>query len=186
MSLDPCRSWRGWRRRKRAPERLALAPTRRSCTLRCKEQPETRESSRRSFPTAPGWSELSVGAPRDFPLRHAERAWFGPWVRLRTQHALRMRVRSKKPDGGIPPGPAGAVLVNTLFSKILVTRVNRKICRAGGLRARDRQRRGGSAAPPQRRHSMATNSPRADVPVVVGTAPAISSRSILRNDAAST
>jgi len=32
---------------------------------------------------------------------------------------------------------------------------------------------------------MATNSSRAEVPLVVGTAPAISSRSILRNDAAS-
>src|SRR5262249_12041059 len=60
------------------------------------------------------------------------------------------------------------------------TPVAGSVPRAGGYRSRD------VAAPPQRRHSMATNSPRADVPVVVGTAPAISSRSILRNDPAST
>src|SRR5215469_17924227 len=42
MSLDPCRSWRGWRRRKRAPERLALAPTRRSCAVHCKEQSQNK------------------------------------------------------------------------------------------------------------------------------------------------
>src|SRR5262249_29858659 len=47
------------------------------------------------------------------------------------------------------------------------------------------RRRGEGVAPPQRRHSMATNSSRAEVSLVVGTAPAISSRSILRNDAAS-
>src|SRR5499427_7615185 len=36
-----------------------------------------------------------------------------------------------------PRGPVGANLVSTLFSKILVTRVNRKYAGAGGLRARD-------------------------------------------------
>src|SRR5262245_58809428 len=30
-----------------------------------------------------------------------------------------------KSPSGVPPGPAGAVLVNTFFWKILVTRVNR-------------------------------------------------------------
>src|SRR5262245_39565479 len=36
------------------------------------------------------------------------------------------RVRATKP-GSVPPGPAGVVLVNTLFWKILVTRVNGKM-----------------------------------------------------------
>src|SRR5262249_43193805 len=37
----------------------------------------------------------------------------------------------QKPDGGVPPGPAGIVLVSTLFWKILVTRVNGKMCAPG-------------------------------------------------------
>src|SRR5262249_52790757 len=32
---------------------------------------------------------------------------------------------------GVPPGPAGIVLMNTLFWKILVTRVNGKMCAPG-------------------------------------------------------
>src|SRR5262249_52411994 len=56
----------------------------------------------------------------------------------------------------------------------------------GGGCLSEPQGHGEDVALRQRRHSMATNSSRADVPVVVGTAPAISSRSILRNEAAST
>jgi hypothetical protein len=44
----------------------------------------------------------------------------------------------------------------------------------------------GRARLAQRRHSIATNSPRAELPVVTGSVPAISPRSTLRNDAAST
>src|SRR5204862_3109281 len=49
----------------------------------------------------------------------------------------------------------------------------------------EERRCAGGAAPPQRRHSMATNSARAELPVVASSVPAISPRSTLRNDAAS-
>src|SRR5262249_17955955 len=64
-----------------------------------------------------------------------------------------------------------------------------RVCSAGpGVGSRclsEPQGRGEEGALPQRRHPMATNSSGGEVPLVVGTAPAISSRSILRNDAAS-
>jgi hypothetical protein len=44
----------------------------------------------------------------------------------RTPHRRRSRARNKKPATA-PAAPAGAVLVNTFFWKILVTRVNGKI-----------------------------------------------------------
>jgi hypothetical protein len=42
-----------------------------------------------------------------------------------------LRARNKKPGRGIPPGRLGAVSVNTLFWKILVTRVKRKVSEFG-------------------------------------------------------
>src|SRR5262249_51353069 len=41
--------------------------------------------------------------------------------------------RATKIPSGVPPGPAGVVLVNTFFWKILVTRVNGKIRHASGF-----------------------------------------------------
>src|SRR5262249_13961747 len=41
--------------------------------------------------------------------------------------------RATKIPSGVPPGPAGVVLVNTFFWKILVTRVNGKIRGASGF-----------------------------------------------------
>jgi hypothetical protein len=43
--------------------------------------------------------------------------------RTRPRHAL-ARQETRR---GIPPGPSGAISVNTLFWKILVTRVNREM-----------------------------------------------------------
>src|SRR5262249_40592830 len=46
----------------------------------------------------------------------------------RTARLARRRWRARnKTGGGVPPGPAGIVLVSTLFWKILVTRVNGKM-----------------------------------------------------------
>jgi hypothetical protein len=42
---------------------------------------------------------------------------------------------TKNPARGIPPGPSGAISVNTLFWKILVTRVNREMGSAMGAEA---------------------------------------------------
>jgi hypothetical protein len=41
-----------------------------------------------------------------------------------------LRPRNKKPGAVSRPGRPGVVLVNTLFWKILVTRVKRKMCDA--------------------------------------------------------
>src|SRR6516165_7855983 len=57
----------------------------------------------------------------------------------------RSRRATKKPGSGVSPGLVGAALVNTLFWKILVTRVNRK-CVAGRI-----IRRAGIAPDPARR-----------------------------------
>src|SRR5262249_991755 len=46
----------------------------------------------------------------------------------------------QKARSSTPRGPVGANLVSTLFSKILVTRVNRKICDASSLRTREERR----------------------------------------------
>jgi hypothetical protein len=43
------------------------------------------------------------------------------------REARRARPRNEKTRRGIPPGPSGAISVNTLFWKILVTQVNKEM-----------------------------------------------------------
>jgi hypothetical protein len=182
-----CRASNLSRRWKRASMRLAAAPTRRSCTVHCKEQSQNNRIGPAIVSYSPRLVRRGAGGLRDFPpsLVSKSMVWFplSGLERSATCAAARASARQKT-RSSILRGPVGATLVSTLFSKILVTRVNRKISDAN-LRTWAQRRRGEGVAPPQRRHSMATNSSRAEVPLVVGTAPAISSRSILRNDAAS-
>jgi hypothetical protein len=182
-----CRAGNLSRRWKRASMRLAAAPTRRSCTVHCKEQSQNNGIGPAIVSYSPRLVRRGAGGLRDFPPSLVSKSivWFplSGLERSATCAAARASARQKT-RSSILRGPVGATLVSTLFSKILVTRVNRKISDAS-LRTWAQRRRGEGLAPPQRRHSMATNSSRAEVPLVVGTAPAISSRSILRNDAAS-
>src|SRR5262249_60539761 len=99
------------------------------------------ESGERSLPTAPGWSN-----PRRWSLEG-----FSAFVALKG-HDLVLRSGSRrqrapcawhasarqKARGGIPPGPAGADLMNTVFSKVLVERGNREIWVGSRLGFRDR------------------------------------------------
>src|SRR5215471_3135353 len=196
-SLDRCgEHWRKMASRATEPSsrryqgalvRLALAPTRCSCAMHCKEQAGNNGIGPAMVSYSRRLVRRGAGGLRDSPPSPVSNSMVRLALSCLQESTPRGRASAQqKARCRTPRGPVGANLVGTLFSKILVTRVNRKICRAGGLRARNGRRRGASAAPRQRRHSMATNSSRADVPVVVGTAPAISSRSILRNDAAST
>jgi hypothetical protein len=63
------------------------------------------------------------------PARPGRAGGFGASLRI---FSSTRRPKQKIPSG-VPPGPAGAVLVNTFFWKILVTRVNEKISPASGF-----------------------------------------------------
>ena len=169
-----------------APARLASAPTRCSCTMHCKEQARNNGIGSAKVSYSPRLVRSGAGGLRDFSaFARLKRAWFGsPCLVFKKAHLADARARKQK-LAAASHGPVGATLVNTLFSKILATRVNRKIRGANGSRTWQQRCRGDGVARPQRRHSMATNSSRAEVPLVVGTAPAISSRSTLWNEAAS-
>src|SRR5262249_57647998 len=97
------------------------------------------ESGERSLATAPGWSDPRRRSLEGFSAFVALKGHDlvpGSGSRRQGAPCAWRASAQQKARGGIPPGPAGAVLMNTLFSKILVTRVNRKIC--GGLRSPDR------------------------------------------------
>src|SRR5215831_10135727 len=137
---------RSSRRYQGALVRLALAPTRCSCAMHCKEQagnngigPAMVSYSRRLVRRGAGGLRDSPPSPvSNSMVRLALSCLQGSTPRGRASAQQKARCRT-------PRGPVGANLVSTLFSKILVKRVNRKICRAGGLRARDRRRRGAAS-----------------------------------------
>src|SRR6266568_733395 len=71
-----------------------------------------------------------AGGLRDFPPSPGSNSmvWLSEEGAPRGARAF----AQQKARSSTPRGPVGANLVNTLFSKILVTRVNRKICDASG------------------------------------------------------
>src|SRR6266702_1959901 len=100
------------------------APTRSSCIIHCKEQSETMGIDPAPVPTAAGWqSATPAGRPEAclLPVRSGSHDAQSDVLRGRALAC------ATTPGGGVPPGPAGVVLVNTLFWKILVTRVNGKM-----------------------------------------------------------
>src|SRR5262245_38950949 len=88
-------------------------------------------------PTAVATGSLSGCAPRaagrrDFRFRLSETAWLFLLCLDANEYAVRGRVppAQQKTRRGLPPGRPGVVSVNTLFWKILVTRVKQKMCDA--------------------------------------------------------
>jgi hypothetical protein len=148
------------------------AGTRCSCTVPCKEQARNRGTRPAVVFYSRGLRSPLVPPPQGFALSSPQKC----------SASGRSHRRNKNPRRR-PARATGAVLMSTPFSKILVTRVNRKNATRADYRLL--KRRGECDEPSYRKHSMATNSSRAELPVVASSAPAISCRSTLRKDAAS-
>src|SRR6516164_1205068 len=96
----------------------------------CARAPRHRPPTGFATGSSSGCAPRAAGR-RDFRFRLFETAWLSLLCLDANEYAARGRVASaqQKARRGVPPGRLGAVLVNTLFWKILVTRVKRKMRR---------------------------------------------------------